>query len=371
MERKLASIQRIKELEPIENADAIDKVRVLGWQLVVKKGEFEIGDLCVYCEVDSLLPEIEAFEFLRQRKFRIRTIKLRGVISQGIAFPISILENFCKKVVYDKKKDMITITKKQDSEVIEENERIITLTEYEAIDLFEGDDVSKLMDIKKYEAPIPAQLSGKVVGAFPSFIPKTDETRIQTVPLVLDRHREDLLYITEKIDGTSGTYFIKDGKFGVCSRNWQLADSEKNTFWIVAKSHEIEEKLRKTNKNIAIQGEILGHGIQKNKYRFNQPEIFIFNVFDIDEYRYYNFEEMKEFCEEYGFKTVPILNEEFSLKNESVDNLVNNSLGISQLNKHIQREGLVIRSIIEATDEELGRLSFKVINPKFLLKYNE
>jgi len=138
--RKLASIQRIKNLEPIAGADAIEKATVLGWQLVVKKGEFAIGDLCVYCEIDSRLPDRPEFEFLKARGMRIRTVRLRGQISQGICFPLSILP------VYT--------------------------------DVQEDTDVTELLDITKYEPPIPAQLAGVAKGLFPSFIPKTDETRV-------------------------------------------------------------------------------------------------------------------------------------------------------------------------------------------------
>ena len=138
--RKLASIQRIKALEPIPDADSIEKATVLGWQLVVKKGEFQVGDLCVYCEVDCLLPDRPEFEFLKNRGSRIRTIRLRGQVSQGICFPLSILPA---------------------GTPIEE-------------DL----EVTELLDIVKFEPPIPACLAGIQKGEFPSFIPKTDETRV-------------------------------------------------------------------------------------------------------------------------------------------------------------------------------------------------
>src|SRR6218665_107411 len=141
--RKLASIQRIKHLESIEGADAIEKAYVLGWQLVVKKGEFKEGDLCVYCEIDSLLPDKPEFEFLKPRGMRIRTVRLRGEISQGIAFPLSVLP--------------------ADFEVTEDA------------------DCTDVIGVVKYEPPIPACLSGIAKGQFPSFIPKTDETRIQVL----------------------------------------------------------------------------------------------------------------------------------------------------------------------------------------------
>jgi len=171
--RKLASIQRIKAIEPIPNADAIVKATVLGWQVVVKKDEFTVGDFCVYAEIDSVFPEKPEFEFLRNKHFRIRTVKMRGQISQGICFPLSILP--------------------QD------------------IPIGEGYDVTEALGIVKYEPPIPSDLVGVVKGMFPSFIPKTDETRVQVLQELLDEHQGKACYVTEKVDGTSATFYIRDG----------------------------------------------------------------------------------------------------------------------------------------------------------------
>jgi len=167
--RKLASIQRIKSLERIDGADAIEKATVLGWQLVVKKGEFNVGDLCVYCEIDSQMPDRPEFEFLKPRGMRIRTIRLRGQVSQGICFPLSILP--------------------------------------EGITLGEGADCTDVLGISKYEPPIPACLNGIVKGAFPGFIPKTDETRVQVLQHILDEFEGARCYVTEKLDGTSCTFY--------------------------------------------------------------------------------------------------------------------------------------------------------------------
>ncbi|MDP3434361.1 MAG: RNA ligase (ATP), partial [Bacteroidota bacterium] len=168
--RKLASVQKIKALEPIENADAIEKATVLGWQLVVKKGEFRVGDLAVYCEVDCLMPDKPVFEFLKPRGMRVRTIRLRGQVSQGICFPLSILP--------------------ADFEIVEDA------------------DCTEVLGIEKYEPPMPACLAGIAKGKFPSFIPKTDETRVQVLQHVLDKYKGTKCYVTEKVDGSSGTYFI-------------------------------------------------------------------------------------------------------------------------------------------------------------------
>jgi len=335
--RKLATIQKIKSLEPIPEADKIEKAVVLGWQLVVKKGEFKAGDYCVYCEIDSVLPEKPEFEFLRPRKFRIKTAKLRGQISQGIAFPISMIK------------------------------------ELENVEIEEGMDVTEIMGVQKYEPPPAVMTSGQVKGGFPGFIPKTDEMRIQSVPDVLTRPENvgKRCYITEKVDGTSATYYLHDGEFGVCSRNLELLETDTNIHWMLARQHDIEGKLRKLNRNIAVQGEILGQKIQGNKYKLQAHKVLIYSIFDIDRYAYLNYEDFITLAREAGFETVPILRDDYILGSHDVDGLVALSNEKSVLNTDLPREGIVIRPVVEAQDPELGRLSFKVVNPEFLLKYEE
>jgi len=327
--RKLASIQRIKQLEPIIDADTIEKASVLGWNLVVKKGEFQVGDLCVYCEIDSILPDRPEFEFLKSRNMRIRTIRLRGQISQGICFPLSILPEGTK---------------------IEE-------------DL----EVTELLEITKYEPPIPACLAGVAKGNFPSFLKKTDETRVQILQDRLDNHVGEPFYISEKLDGSSVTYYIRDDKFGVCSRNLDLEESEENSFWKVAKANNIEDKLRSLGGNFALQGELIGEGIQANKYKLKGQHAYFFNLFNIDTYEYFSFQKFTQTLERLSLNIVPILDEDFKLAND-IETLVELSIGHSQLHK-VQREGIVLRPLQEKVDRRGRRISFKVINPKFLLKY--
>jgi len=303
--RKLASIQKIKDLQPIEGAD-----------MIVRKPEFE---------------------FLRPRKFRIKTAKMRGQISQGIAFPLDVLED------------------------------------RETLEIEEGLDVTEYMGVIKYEPPIPVHMSGEVKGAFPSFIPKTDETRIQSVPDLLTRPENagSTCYVAEKLDGTSATYYLKDGEFGVCSRNLELRENQKNIHWLVARQLGIEEKLRTVGQNIAIQGELIGPGIQKNKYKLQTHEVRLFNIFDIDRYVYLDYADFMAQAEVMELPTVPILDAEYRLGQDDVNDLVALSEAKSVLNNKAHREGIVIRPHVEAHDPEVGRLTFKVINPRFLLKYDE
>jgi RNA ligase (TIGR02306 family) len=326
--RQLASIQKIKKLEPIPGADTIVRATVLGWQLVVKKDEFCEGDLCVYVEIDALLPDKPAFEFMKARNMRVRTIRLRGQISQGICFSLSILPA--------------------------------------AVGIEEGLDVTEVLAIEKYEPPIPASLSGIMKGNFPSYIPKTDETRVQVLQELLDKLAGETCYVTEKLDGTSVTYFVKDAVFGVCSRNLELIETPDNTLWKLARELQIEEKLAALKGNYALQGEVIGEGVQGNKYKLKGQQVFFFSVFDIDEYRYLDYSDFAATINELGFTTVPVLEVNFLLIN-SIGALVNKAVGKSVL-YNVEREGIVIRPITELNDRN-GRVSFKAINPEFLLKY--
>ncbi len=328
--RKLASIQKIKSLEPIKGADAIEKAQVLGWQLVVKKGEFNVGDLCVYCEIDCLMPDKPEFEFLKSKKMRVKTIKLRGQVSQGICFPLSILP----------------------------------AGDYTE----EGLDVTEVLGIEKYEAPIPANLAGVMKGSFPSFIPKTDEPRVQILQDFIDEYKGEKCYITEKLDGSSVTYYMKNNEFGVCSRNLELIEDDKNSLWKVARELDIENKLRSLNKNYAIQGEIVGEAIQKNTLKLRGQTVFFFNIFDIDAYKYVDFNEFISLIELLRLTTVPVVDNKYILGND-IEELVEMSVARSLINPKSWREGIVIRPYKEQFISG-ERFSFKVINPKFLLKYD-
>jgi RNA ligase (TIGR02306 family) len=337
--RNLASIQRIKALEPIENADAIEKATVLGWQLVVKKGEFKVGDLVVYCEIDSLLPDKPEFEFLKPRGMRIRTIRLRGQISQGICFPLSVLPP--------------------------------------GFEIAEGMDCTEALGVEKYEPPMPACLNGIAKGPFPSFIPKTDETRVQVLQELLDAYKGTSCYVTEKLDGSSGTYFLNKGKFGVCSRNYELLEDEENSFWKVARQLDLENKLRSLNKNIAVQGELIGEGIQSNKLKIRAQSIRFFNAFDIDRYEYLNFGQFTGLMDQLELPTVPIIDTDYELEND-IAVIIAKATVKSKLCPDVWAEGIVIRAKEENAkisglylNFDLHRLSFKAINPEFLLKFGE
>lgn len=357
MERKLATIRKIASLSPIEGADMIELAAVGGWKVVVAKNVgHKVGDFVVYCEVDSFLPIKPEYEFLRkssykkmgdQEGFRLKTIKLRGQVSQGLILPISVLEG--------DEEMKIGISKQPWGEQLQ-------LGPYDdALVIEEGTDVTERLGIVKYEPPIPAELAGKVKGGFPSFIPKTDEERIQNLTSEYEQWRQsdDFFYVTEKLDGSSATYYIKDGVFGVCSRNLELLETEGNTFWKVARELDLENKMREVGINFSLQGELIGEGIQGNPYKIKGQTVRFYNMFDIDLFQYHSINTLKKTVEEMGLETVPVLNMLFRLP-DTVEELLSYADAKSVLNPDFDREGVVIRNF-ERT------ISFKVISNKFLL----
>jgi RNA ligase (TIGR02306 family) len=278
------------------------------------------------------MPQRPEFDFLKPRGMRIRTVRLRGQYSQGICFPLSILPP--------------------------------------GTDITEGADVTDLLGIVKYEPPIPANLAGKVKGGFPGFLPKTDETRVQVLQEVLDAYRGTPCYVAEKLDGASATFYLKDGAFGVCSRNQDLYETPENSIWRVARALDVENKLRTLGGDFALQGEIVGSGIQGNKYKRRDQTVYFFNVFDIANYRHLDFTDFVGVMERLQLPTVPLLTAEYELTND-IPALVQMSIAPSKLNPALPREGIVIRPLVERTTNIalLGRVSFKAINPEFLVKY--
>lgn len=340
MERKLASIQRVVAIEPIANADAIELARINGWQCVVKKGEFAPGDLGVFLEIDSIPPDTEIFRFLwtpksgevieRPAKFRIRTMKLRGVLSQGLLLP---------------------------------------LASFALDNVREDDDLTQLLGVEKYEPPAPVGM-GDFRANFPAFVPKTDEMRVQSVPEVLDELRGLPYAATLKYDGTSSTFVIdpRTDEFHACGRNLSLLDGE-NIYWRVARKYELESVLRRFP-NLALQGELCGPGIQKNRLNLKELSLFIFNVYDFQNARYLAHDEARQWLADNGLTPVETIEEgdAFAHTQESLLALAEGKYP----NTQNEREGIVIRPREERFSPTLGgRLSFKAISNRFLLKEGE
>jgi RNA ligase (TIGR02306 family) len=332
--RKLATIRVISDIRPIEGADMIEIATVGGWNIVVAKNVgHKVGDHVVYCEIDSFLPIKEEFEFLRkssykkmgdQEGFRLKTIKLRGQVSQGLILPMSVFGDF-------------------------------SWTAYEGL------DVTNRLGIVKYEPPIPAELAGKVKGGFPSFLHKTDEERVQNLVKEYDEYKltsKHQFYMTEKLDGSSATYYMNKGEFGVCSRNLELLETEGNTFWKVARELDLENKL-KDKGNICLQGELIGEGIQGNPYKIKGQMVHFFNGFDIDTRTKLGINEFLILLDEMGLTPVPILDVAMLLP-DTVKGMLELAEGKSRLNDKTEREGVVVRSLDNT-------ISFKAISNKFLL----
>ncbi len=364
--RTLASIQSVNDVKPIPGADAIEAIRVLGWWVVVKKNDYKVGDRLIYCEIDSLLPERPEFEFLRAMcykparpdpadpdnpaagspaGYRIKTLKLRGQVSQGICFPLSLLPGGAD------------------------------FAGFATTGLTDGCDVTDVLGVRKWEPPAPVGMSGRVKGDFPGFLSKTDETRVQLLEDVLLRHKGKSFAVTEKLDGTSFTAFLRDGVYGICGRNWWLDETDlSNALARLAAGVGLEEKLRLAKEHlgfdVCVQGEVVGPGIQKNKYGLDEIRLYVFNVVNVETKRLLGHAASLDVLDKIGLRCVPQLG--LTPLDHTVDQLVAMAEGTSVLSHKTQREGIVLRPIVDEDDETLGgRLSFKVINPKFLLKYDE
>jgi len=339
-QRKLASVQYVHHVTPIEGADQIECIHVLGWQCVAKKGEFQVGNLCVYFEVDSFLPIEEKFEFLRKGSykkndfmgegFRLKSRRIRGQISQGLALPLDILP--------------------------EDREYQI------------GEDVSILLGVRKWEEEEKVSTDASIKGGFPHGIPKTDELRVQSEPKLIKALYGKPYYITTKMDGTSVTMYWKDGNFGVCSRNYELQDDGKNAFWKFAKEIGLEERLRAADfDDVAIQGEFCGAGIQKNPLALRKPEWYVFTMIDLHTGGRYNLQRMQEACEKLNLSMVPLEETGESFSYVDVDSLLERAKGKYPSGRN--KEGIVIRPITpEYSPITGGPLSMKVINNDYLLK---
>jgi RNA ligase (TIGR02306 family) len=226
-------------------------------------------------------------------------------------------------------------------------------------------DVTEMLGIVKYEPPIPAELAGKVKGLFPSFLHKTDEERVQNLVKEYGEWKyqsKHKFYVTEKLDGSSATYYINNGEFGVCSRNLELLETEGNTFWKVARELDLENKIKSLGKNICFQGELIGEGIQGNPYKIKGHTVRFYTGFDIDKRERIPFINFAVTLQDLSLDIVPVLNEDYGfMLPETVEDMLKYAEGKSVLNANTEREGVVVRSMD-------GTISFKAISNKFLLE---
>jgi len=342
-----ATIQRIKDIQPIPDADKIELATVMGWQLVTaKENNFKANDFVIYVEIDSITEDRPEYEFLRDRNFRIKTIKLRGQISQGLILPVSLLGDA-----------WIDYTENGIDMLYPVGNGLWANVPYPHYN--EGDDVSEILGIKHYEKPLPLELSGMAIGSFPSFLSRTDEDMVQSCLRKLDALQGKPYYITVKVDGMSATFYKWEERFGVCSRNLELKEHENNVFWKLAHKYSLET----IKDGIYLQGEVAGPGIQKNKLGLKEPDLFIFNVKHIQGNKQISFTEMVQTLEYPGkCKMVPVLasGDNFSLKLNDLIELANHV----KYDNGAAAEGIVVRS-------QDGLISFKCMNNNYLLKNGE
>lgn len=325
--RKMASVQRVLEKKSIVGADLIEAYRVNGWWVVDKKGAYEVGDLVVYCEVDSWIPHTLApfltkpghypREYLGVEGERLRTVKLKGQLSQGLLLP---------------------------------------LVEYNSE---EGQDFSEILGITKWEdTRYMANMDAR--GSFPDFIPKTDQERVQNLDRTLEKYFGQSFEVTVKRDGSSLTAFVNGEESGVCSRNVNLKETEYSAFWAAANSLSLIPKILSTGRNLALQGELMSQKIQGNYEKVQGIEWNCFDIYDIDAQAYLLPKERRELCKQLRIPHIKVVEEDFVLCH-NVDQLLEMAEGPG-INPGVQREGLVFKSN-EAT------FSFKAISNSYLLKH--
>jgi RNA ligase (TIGR02306 family) len=376
--RKLVTVRRVAAVNPIEGADAIEVATVDGWKLVVKKNEFAAGDPCVYFEIDSFLPEADpryAFlmrssvrEFEGNRGHKLRTIRLRGQISQGLALRLDAFPEILQSVGVNLMVDPDVVKDMQAThgiDVMAEMHRAVVF-DPEVQERLDQVDLAELLGIKKWEPVLPANLAGKVRGLFPSFIRKTDQERCQNLIEDIFSDVDARYEVTVKLDGTSFTAYARDGDVGVCSRNLELkldAENADNTLVKTFNEANLGVYLPAIG-DIAIQGELMGEGIQGNREAIKGHKLFIFDAQDLSTGEYLTpAERMALMTKLLGtVNHVPILYEDVSLRElgiTNVDELLAFAEGPS-LN-HPVREGVVFKRLD-------GKFSFKAISNAFLVK---
>lgn len=366
--RKLATIRKITNIVPIKNCDNIALGIVDGWTVIIKKSEFSIGDSCVFFEIDSFLPLEPRYEFLKKTTkfdgkegYRIKTMKMKGVLSQGLALPLSMFPEVSTN----------------------------------------DDDVTTKLNVIKFDLEqfYGANTAGpreRKYGSFPTFIPKTDQPRIQNMTHMFLTHKGTTFEETLKLDGSSMTCYkipnkptlfqrvlsffgkkLPAYKFGVCSRNIDLKPSDnkvqvfdnfgkksvysQSDFWATAIKMDIENKLPI---GYAIQGELIGPSIQANHEKVSSLDYFVFDVYDINKKQYLTPEARREFCKQNNIQHVPVTNTNSTPLQMTLEELLAH-VDTESMNPGTVSEGRVYKSNSYPT------MSFKVINNKYLLKHEK
>ena len=364
--RKLVTIRKISSIIEIKDCTEIALGVVDGWSVIIKKSEFKIGDPCVFFEIDSFLPMEPRYEFLKKTTkfngtegYRIRTLKMKKVLSQGLALPLSMFPELTENIQED-------------------------LSETLGVIKYDLEQFCGVNNTSKSEKP----------GKFPSFIPKTDQPRIQNLPHLFTTNKEDTFEETLKLDGSSMTcYKVSSSptllqkflslfgikapttKFGVCSRNVDLKRTantvmtfnnegkesvyDQSDFWATAIKLDLANKVPV---GYAIQGELIGPKIQANHEKVTELQYYVFDVFNISEQCYLLPQERRDFCHTLGIPHVPVMNVEATPLQLTLDQLLQH-VDTESVNPKTVSEGRVYKSNTNPL------LSFKVINNRYLLKH--
>jgi RNA ligase (TIGR02306 family) len=332
--RKLATVRIIGAVKAIEGADSICAYIVDGWQVVDAIGKYVVGDKVIYIEPDAWVPHTlapflskgkEPREYKGVKGEKLRSIKIRKTLSQGLLLSIQ----GCIEVLGC------------------------------TSSLGQEEDFSDWLGIQLWEREIPAQLSGVMKGGFPSFIRKTDQERIQNLSKQYEKFKQYPIEVTEKLEGSSCSVYFNNHEFGVCSRNIDLKETEDNTFWKVANKYDLREEMSVLGLNIAIQGELVGAGIQGNIYNSSDYDFYVYDVFDIGKQEHMSAKDRYSITESLGLKHVPVLGLNWH-KSTTIEDLIEMADGKSELNPKQDREGIVLKALD-------GSFSFKVISNKYLL----
>lgn len=380
-----ATIQQIDTISPIPKADFLElaTLKGLGWTFVVKKGDFKPGDPCVYFCIDSELPpEAPWAKFLADKgSTRIKSMRLRGALSQGLALEIDILLGYTlpTELTGEPEDENMEITGIGDDEMGVEFTTMMGMqfpTQW-------GYDVTGILGVTHYDRPItPGTGGGDPKGGFPGHTPKTDETMLQNIPSVLQEMAGQEIYVAVKCDGTSTTFAQMDGELDICGRNWSMKEWSReddpdgkppihNLYWKMYRKYEIESILN-ANDGIAIQAEMVGPGIQGNKLGLDEVEIRVFDIWDIAKGQYFDFDNLVAFCQKYKLPMVPLVSFQDLQKMEgnalTVDFWLEAAKGLYEGTKN-RREGIVVRTCkAQYLNGVQNRASFKALNNDFLLK---
>lgn len=343
--RKLASIQYIHHITEIDGADRIELAHVLGWQCVVQKNMFHIGDLAVYFEIESLLPADDPrYEFLKQNTgivdggYRLKTLRFRGEISQGLLLPL------------DQFPEITDDLRKPDT------------------------DVTNLLHVRKYEEEERATDFGTIIGTLPPEVPKTDETRVQNMPQLIDELGRHEYYISTKMDGSSHSVTVnRECEVHVTGHNYEYANDGKSSFYKYLLKNKIIDAMHKYNikedlQTLTFQGEFCAPGIQGNPVKLKEPHWYVFTVL-IDGKRV-GLDKMQEVCTACGAEMVPIEERgiDFNKKYPTVDAVLARA-DKSMYSSGVKAEGIVIRPVEPCYSSTIrAMLSMKAVSNKYLLK---